>query len=61
MEWMIREDPTSFLSERVTLNLSTLYELRSDTAVAARKKRVLQAIARRFSLHDISPDSFRLS
>ena len=109
LECLIREDPTSFMTERVTLNLwyvcsyvaslvveqsiipslvgcwedeemreqvmaanfflfsnlnavlpSTLYELRSDTAVAARKKRVLQLIAKRFFLHDIGPESFRL-
>jgi hypothetical protein len=39
---------------------STLYELSSDTAVAGRKKRVLQVIAKRFFLHDIGAECFRL-
>jgi hypothetical protein len=61
LESLIREDPTSFLTERVAFNLCTLYELGSDSAVATRKKRVLQQIAKRFFLHDVGPESFRVT
>lgn len=61
MESVIREDPTQFLTERLAFNLCTLYELGSDAAASARKKRVLQVIAKRFYLHDIGPESFRVS
>ena len=39
---------------------STLYELQCDSAVAARKKRVLQLLAKRFTLQDIAAECFRL-
>lgn len=61
MESLIREDPPAYLTERIAFNLCTLYELSSDSAVAARKKRTLQQIAKRFFLHDIGPESFRSS
>lgn len=61
LEVLVREDPTAFLTERVTFNLCTLYELGSDSAVATRKKRVLQIIAKRFFLHDVGPESFRVT
>ena len=61
MESLIREDPSSFLTERLAFNLSTLYELGSDAAASTRKKRVLQVIAKRFFLHDIGPESFRVT
>lgn len=61
MEALVREDPTAYLTERLAFNLCTLYELGSDTAASARKKRVLQLVAKRFYLHDIGPESFRLS
>jgi tetratricopeptide (TPR) repeat protein len=61
LESLIRESVTAHLTDRVALNLCTLYELASDTAVSARKKRVLQLVARRFSLHDIKPESFRVA
>ena len=60
MERLVREDPWLYLTERIALNLCTLYELNSDSAMAARKKRTLQQIAKRFDLHDIGPESFRL-
>lgn len=60
LESLIRTDPTSFLSERMALNLCTMYELSADTAVANRKKRTLQLIAKRFFLHDVGPESFRI-
>ena len=95
MESLVREDPGSYLTDRVALNLwyvtspwmtrtnamneydlvphscdlssltlttvnSTLYELGSEPAASSRKKRVLQVIAKRFFLHDIGPESFRL-
>jgi tetratricopeptide (TPR) repeat protein len=61
MESLIRRDPCQFLTERLAFNLSTLYELGSDAAASTRKKRVLQLIAKRFYLHDIGPESFRVS
>jgi hypothetical protein len=61
MEALVREDPTSYLTERLAFNLCTLYELEADTAASARKKRVLQLVAKRFYLHDIGPEQFRVS
>jgi tetratricopeptide (TPR) repeat protein len=61
LEGVVREDPTSFLTERVAFNLCTLYELGSDSAASARLKRVLQLIAKRFFLHDVGPESFRVT
>jgi tetratricopeptide (TPR) repeat protein len=60
LEDLVREDPTAFLTERVAFNLATLYELGSDSAASARKKRVLQLIAKRFFLHDVGPENFRV-
>lgn len=60
LESLVREDPSRYLTERVALNLSTLYELSNESTVSARKKRVLQLIAKRFCLHDIAQTSFRL-
>ena len=61
LEGLVREDPTAFLTERVAFNLCTLYELGSDAAASARRKRVLQLIAKRFFLHDVGPESFRVT
>lgn len=61
LEDLVREDPTAFLTERSAFNLCTLYELGSDSNVATRKKRVIQLIAKRFFLHDVGPESFRVS
>jgi tetratricopeptide (TPR) repeat protein len=61
MESLVREDPTAYLTERLAFNLCTLYELGADTAASARKKRVLQLVAKRFFLHDIGPEQFRIS
>lgn len=61
MESLIREDPTAFLTERVAFNLCTMYELGCDTIASSRKKRVLQLVAKRFFLHDVGPESFRIS
>ncbi|MGK3733288.1 MAG: tetratricopeptide (TPR) repeat protein [Bacillariaceae sp.] len=61
LEGLVRDDPAAFLTERVAFNLCTLYELGSDSAVATRNKRVLQLIAKRFFLHDIGPESFRVT
>jgi tetratricopeptide (TPR) repeat protein len=61
LEGLVREDPTAFLNERVAFNLCTLYELGSDSTTSARKKRVLQLIAKRFFLHDVGPESFRVT
>jgi tetratricopeptide (TPR) repeat protein len=61
LEDLVREDPTAFLTERVAFNLATLYELGSDAATSARKKRVLQLVAKRFFLHDIGPENFRVT
>ena len=61
MESLIQENITAYLTARVALNLCTLYELASESAASARKKRVLQMVAQRFSLHDIPADSFRVN
>jgi len=61
LEQLVREEPAQFLTERVAFNLCTLYELGSDAAIATRKKRVLQLLAKRFFLHDIGPESFRVT
>lgn len=61
LEGVVREDPTAFLTERVAFNLCTLYELGADSAASARKKRVIQLIAKRFFLHDVGPESFRVN
>jgi len=60
-EGLIREDPTRYLTECMVFNLCTLYELGSDHAVSERKKRILQLVAKRFSLHDVGSDCFRLN
>lgn len=61
LEGLVRDDPAAFLTERVAFNLCTLYELGADSTVATRNKRVLQLIAKRFFLHDIGPESFRVT
>jgi tetratricopeptide (TPR) repeat protein len=61
LESLVRENPTLYLTETLTFNLCTLYELGSDNATSGRKKRILQLIAKRFSLHDIGTESFRIS
>jgi len=61
LEGLIREDPSSFLTERSAFNLCTLYELGGDSASSAQKKRMLQLIAKRFFLHDVGPESFRVN
>lgn len=61
MESLVRENPTHYLTERLAFNLATLYELGADTALASRRKRVLQVVAKRFTLHDIGAECFRVS
>lgn len=61
IESLIREDPTAFLTEGLAFNLCTLYELGAEQPACTRKKRLLQLIAKRFFLHDIGPESFRLN
>ena len=61
METLVRLDVPRYLTDRVALNLCTLYELASDSNTAARNKKVLQSIARRFQLADIGNENFRVS
>jgi len=61
MEALIREDPTRYLTHCIVFNLCTLYELGWDNAMSDKKKQVLQLVAKRFSLHDIGAESFRLN
>ena len=61
MESLVREGPSLFLTERLAFNLCTLYELGSDAPASDRKKRVLQVISKRFFLHDIGSECFRVS
>jgi len=60
LEGLIREDPCVYLTEGMAFNLCTLYELGFDGEECSRKKKLLQRVAKRFSLHDISVESFRL-
>jgi tetratricopeptide (TPR) repeat protein len=61
LESLVRENPTLYLTETLTFNLCTLYELGSDNTTSGKKKRILQLLAKRFSLHDIGTESFRIS
>jgi len=61
IETLIREDPSKYLTESIAFNLCTLYELGSDNATSEKNKKVLQSIAKRFTLHDIGKENFRLS
>ena len=60
LENLIREDPCLYLTEGVAFNLCTLYELGSEGEECMRKKKVLQRVAKRFYLHDVGVESFRL-
>ncbi|KAL3810275.1 hypothetical protein ACHAXA_008643, partial [Cyclostephanos tholiformis] len=60
LEGLIREDPCLYLTEAVAFNLCTLYELGLDGEECARKKQLLHRVAKRFHLHDVSVESFRL-
>jgi tetratricopeptide (TPR) repeat protein len=61
MESLVRASPTKYLTEGLAFNLATLYELGADTAVSSKRKRVLQLVAKRFSLHDIGAEYFRVT
>lgn len=61
MEGLVREDPGRYLMPSMAFNLCTLYELGSDDATSDKKKRVLQLIAKRLTLHEVGSESFRLS
>jgi len=61
MEGLIREDPALYLTEGMAFNLCTLYELGSDGEDCVRRKKILQRVAKRFFLHDVGVESFRLS
>jgi hypothetical protein len=61
MEGLVREDPTMYLTEGVAFNLCTLYDLGSDGDECTRRKKILQRVAKRFFLHDIGVESFRLT
>jgi tetratricopeptide (TPR) repeat protein len=60
LESLIRENPSMHMTEVLTFNLCTLYELGSDNAKSGKKKRTLQLIATRFGLQDIPQESFRI-
>ena len=60
MEELIREDPMSDLTEGMAFNVCTLYELGSDGDECTRRKKVLQRVAKRFFLHHVGVESFRL-
>ncbi|KAL3785243.1 hypothetical protein HJC23_002698 [Cyclotella cryptica] len=61
MEGLVREDPTMYLTEGMAFNLCTLYELGSDGEECTRRKKILQRVAKRFFLHDVGVESFRLN
>jgi len=60
LEGLVRADPTQYLTEGIAFNLCTLYELGSDGQECTRKKKLLQRLAKRFFLHDVEKESFRL-
>ena len=60
LEGLIREDPCVYLTEGLAFNLCTLYELGLDGEECTRKKKLLQRVGKRFYLHDIGVESFRL-
>lgn len=61
LEGLIREDPCLYLTEALAFNICTLYELGLDGEECTRKKLLLQCVAKRFLLHDVSIESFRLN
>lgn len=61
LEGLIREDPCLYLTEALAFNICTLYELGLDREECARKKLLLQRVAKRFLLHDVCIESFRLN
>lgn len=61
LESLIRENPTEYLTECLVFNLCTLYELGYDNPTSEKRKKILQSIAIRFTLHDIGIENFRLS
>lgn len=61
LEGLVRDDPTLYLTEGMAFNLCTLYELGSDGEDCTRRKKVLQRVAKRFFLHDVGVESFRLN
>ncbi|KAL7485998.1 hypothetical protein ACHAW6_011606 [Cyclotella cf. meneghiniana] len=61
MEGLVREDPTMYLTEGMAFNLCTLYELGSDGEECTKRKKILQRVAKRFFLHDVGVESFRLN
>ena len=61
METLIRKDPCANLTEGLAFNLCTLYELSSDGEECTRRKKRLQRVSKRFFLHDIGVESFRLN
>jgi len=60
LENWIREDPCQYLTEGVVFNVCTLYELGSEGEACTRRKKLLQRVAKRFYLHDVGVESFRL-
>ncbi|KAL7554102.1 hypothetical protein ACHAWF_017488 [Thalassiosira exigua] len=60
LEGLVREDPCEYLGEGLAFNLCTLYELSSEGEECARRKRLLQRVAKRFYLHDVGSEAFRL-
>jgi hypothetical protein len=61
LESLIRENPTEYLTDCLVFNLCTLYELGHDNATSEKRKKILQSIAIRFTLHDIGIENFRLT
>lgn len=61
LEGLVRENPTAYLTEGMAFNLCTLYELGSDGEECIKRKKVLQRVAKRFYLHDVGVESFRLN
>lgn len=61
METLIKENPTMYLTEVLVFNLCTLYELVYDPDKCTQEKKVLQSVAKRFYLHDVGGENFRIT
>ena len=61
LEGLVKENPTLFLTEELAFNLCTLYELVADVTGSGNKKKILHSISKRFYLHDIATENFRIN
>lgn len=60
LEGAVRRDPALYMRDTVVFNLCTLYDLSRDPAASTHCKKVLEALAQRYSLDDLNKASLRL-